>query len=54
MHNALTSYYYLLLKRMRMQGSSLDDINLVAAAEPRTEQIIPLGSQVKKYQSIEP
>jgi len=48
-HNALTSYYYLLTKKMRIQGDNLE------IDRPETDNVlVPKGSQVKKYQSIEP
>ena len=45
-HNALTSYYYLLTKKMKIQGDELDDESVAAGAP---EKIVPMGSQVKKY-----
>lgn len=50
-HNALTSYYYLIIKRKTIEGEALGD-------EIKDTYIngalIPKGSQTKKYQSIEP
>lgn len=39
-HNALTSFYYLLALKLKINQQD--------------EVIVPVGSQVKKYQSIEP
>ena len=49
-HNALTSYYYLLAKRMTIQGEPLMEDEPVAPQQA----LIPKEKHVKKYQSIEP
>jgi len=49
-HNALTSYFYLLTKKMVIEGEQLEVSVPVKNAGP----LVPNEKQVKKYQSIEP
>ncbi len=50
-HNALTSYFYLLTRKMLIEGEQLE------ISGPNTKPagpLVPNEKQVKKYQSIEP
>jgi 5'-AMP-activated protein kinase catalytic alpha subunit len=50
-HNALTSYYYLTLKKRIIQGEALEDN---AELVPSSALLMPKDRQTKKFQSIEP
>ena len=50
-HNPVTAYYYLLLKKKVIQGEPLDDIEDVS---PNQVILMPQERQTKRYQSIEP
>ena len=51
MHNPVTAYYYLLLKKKIIQGEPLDDLDQDA---PGQALLMPQDRQTKRYQSIEP
>ena len=49
-HNTLTSYYYLLAKRMRIQGEPLMlDTPASCAEESTAEPLIPKEKDIKRY-----
>jgi len=50
-HNPITAYYYLLLKKKVIQGEPLDDIEEVEVCHGL---LMPQDRQTKRYQSIEP
>lgn len=49
-HNSLTSYFYLLTKKMLIEGEQLEVSSPTKIGGP----LVPNEKQVKKYQSIEP
>ena len=50
-HNPVTAYYYLLLKKKIIQGEPLDDLDQEV---PGQALLMPQERQTKRYQSIEP
>lgn len=50
-HNPVTAYYYLLLKKKIIQGEPLDDVEQV---DQDQVLLMPQERQTKRYQSIEP
>ena len=49
-HNPVTAYYYLLLKKKVVQGEPLDDLE----QETFSQALLMQDRQTKRYQSIEP